>query len=170
MASNANIASDQHRPAAAGSETHYSFAHGPIPRDAPPLLTSHSTFLDTTTLPPRSILLRGVNLASSAKVPRSRPVKKGGDGPASDDRVVWLSPADDVAHGDAGDGAGHRMHSHILEGFWEGQEAGGEPDGWFNGGTLDLDDADEHLERLRGWGFNVVRYIVTWESLEHAGP
>ncbi|MDR2079802.1 MAG: glycoside hydrolase family 5 protein [Treponema sp.] len=40
----------------------------------------------------------------------------------------------------------------------------------FIGRPFPLEDAEAHLERLRRWGFSLIRFIITWEALEHAGP
>src|SRR5882757_679939 len=40
----------------------------------------------------------------------------------------------------------------------------------FVGRPFPLEEADEHLGRIAGWGFNVIRLLVTWEAVEHAGP
>jgi hypothetical protein len=33
-----------------------------------------------------------------------------------------------------------------------------------------ISDAHSHFSRLRRWGYNTIRYLFTWEALEHAGP
>ena len=40
----------------------------------------------------------------------------------------------------------------------------------FIGRPFPLDEADEHFARLKHWGLDCLRFIVTWEALAHAGP
>ena len=40
----------------------------------------------------------------------------------------------------------------------------------FVGRPCPLEDLEGHLQRLREWGFNLLRLLVTWEAVEHAGP
>ena len=40
----------------------------------------------------------------------------------------------------------------------------------FIGRPFPPEEMDEHLGRIAGWGFNVLRLLVTWEAVEHAGP
>ncbi|KAG0154128.1 hypothetical protein PDIDSM_1508 [Penicillium digitatum] len=40
----------------------------------------------------------------------------------------------------------------------------------FVGRPFPLEDAHVHFKRLRKWGYNTIRYIFTWEAIEHAGP
>ncbi|KAI0089638.1 glycoside hydrolase family 5 protein [Irpex rosettiformis] len=40
----------------------------------------------------------------------------------------------------------------------------------FVGRPFPLDKAHEHFSRLRRWGFTFIRFLITWESVEHAGP
>lgn len=40
----------------------------------------------------------------------------------------------------------------------------------FIGRPFPLEEADEHLGRIAGWGFNCLRLLTTWEAVEHAGP
>lgn len=40
----------------------------------------------------------------------------------------------------------------------------------FIGRPFPLEEADEHFARLKHWGLDFLRFIVTWEAIEHAGP
>ncbi|ANB12501.1 hydrolase [Sugiyamaella lignohabitans] len=48
--------------------------------------------------------------------------------------------------------------------FWDGDNVS------FIGRPLDLEEAPEHLERIRSWGYNTIRYLYSWEAIEHSGP
>jgi hypothetical protein len=40
----------------------------------------------------------------------------------------------------------------------------------FVGRPFTLDHAEEHLDRIKNWGFNALRLLTTWEAVEHKGP
>ncbi|GAA5830363.1 hypothetical protein JCM11251_001323 [Rhodosporidiobolus azoricus] len=103
----------------------------PVTGDRVPPHYIHSSSAHFRLTDGRTILLRGINLASSAKTPRGQPGSQ-------------------------------------KEGFWEG--AKGEQKMSFVGRVLEFDEADEHLTRLKGWGFNCLRFVTTWEAIEHEGP
>ncbi|KAJ5475487.1 glycosyl hydrolase [Penicillium diatomitis] len=54
--------------------------------------------------------------------------------------------------------------SYIYEDFFEADDVS------FVGRPFPLDEAHTHFKRLRKWGYNAIRYIFTWEAIEHSGP
>lgn len=77
----------------------------------------------------RTILLRGINMGGSSKVP------------VNPDGATWN-----------------------RSGFYDHRQVS------FVGRPFPLAEADEHFRRLKAWGFNFLRLLVTWEAIEHAGP
>jgi Glycoside hydrolase family 5 C-terminal domain/Cellulase (glycosyl hydrolase family 5) len=54
--------------------------------------------------------------------------------------------------------------THLREGFFEHRRVS------FVGRPFPLEEADEHFSRLREWGLTFLRFLITWEAVEHAGP
>lgn len=48
--------------------------------------------------------------------------------------------------------------------YWDGDNVS------YAGRPFSVDQAPQHLERIKSWGYNTIRYVYTWEALEHSGP
>ncbi|KAL8851105.1 MAG: hypothetical protein Q9221_004001 [Calogaya cf. arnoldii] len=56
------------------------------------------------------------------------------------------------------------LPSHKLDHFYDGDDVS------FVGRPFSVDEAHLHFSRLKSWGYTLIRYIFTWEAIEHAGP
>jgi hypothetical protein len=54
--------------------------------------------------------------------------------------------------------------TYHKEGFYDHRNVS------FVGRPFPLAEADEHFKRLRAWGLTFLRFLTTWEAVEHAGP
>ncbi|MCA9892301.1 MAG: cellulase family glycosylhydrolase [Anaerolineae bacterium] len=54
--------------------------------------------------------------------------------------------------------------SHMAKGFFDHKNVS------FVGRPFPLEEADCHFRRLKHWGLDFVRLVVTWEAIEHSGP
>lgn len=85
-----------------------------------------STFRDAQN---REVTLRGINIDSLAKFPKTP-----------------------------------NLPSYVPDKFYDGDNVS------FIGRPFALEDAHVHFKRLKSWGYNTIRYIFTWEAIEHRGP
>ena len=112
------------------------------PLDSDLISTGHSAFLKPALQqahPARSLILRGINLSSSAKFPHytADSIPDATDSRSQRDHRRWMRAG---------------VKSHEPSGLWDEAESGGH-DGWFNGAPFPLDEADvsatrsEHVRR-----------------------
>ena len=55
-------------------------------------------------------------------------------------------------------------HTHLPDSLDETRDIS------FIGRPFPLEEADEHFARLKHWGLDFLRFVVTWEAVEHTGP
>ena len=54
--------------------------------------------------------------------------------------------------------------SHESSNFFHGDDVS------FVGRPFNEEEAHLHFARLKRWGYNTIRYVFTWEAIEHEGP
>ncbi|KAG8848316.1 hypothetical protein FRC20_002600, partial [Serendipita sp. 405] len=129
--------------------------------------TLNSHFVDQSS---RVRILRGVNLCGSSKSPVGKPswilegfweAVEAADGDSFVGRPLQLSK-EEYDSMNLGEGNAQLADDDMDDGGY----VGGQRFELFS----DSGEADIHLARLRGWGFTLLRFVFTWEALEHAGP
>ena len=65
--------------------------------------------------------------------------------------------------GDAKFPAHPDVPSHVRENFFDGDNVS------FVDRPFSISEAHYHFARIKRWGYNCIRYIFTWEALEHVG-
>ncbi|KAI1319894.1 hypothetical protein EDD11_002568 [Mortierella claussenii] len=116
-------------------------------------------FRDTDTQ--RAWLLRGVNLSGSCKFPKYPvpvPSHVGGDA-----FLTYSTLSSPISSSSA-----QNMNSDDAEADETSRNAKARIS--FVGRPFELKEADEHLARLKHWGFRMIRWVVTWEAIEHQAP
>ncbi|KAI9839740.1 MAG: hypothetical protein M1837_002028 [Sclerophora amabilis] len=66
--------------------------------------------------------------------------------------------------GDAKNPSWPDQPSHIPDNFFDADKLS------FVNRPFSVDEAHLHFGRLKRWGYNTIRYIFTWEAIEHEGP
>ncbi|KAF9416370.1 hypothetical protein BGZ94_010243 [Podila epigama] len=149
------------------STTKHSSRRLHVLRDDPFLREEHTN---------RAWLLRGVNLSGSCKFPKhpvSQPSHVGGEPflpphPTLQSTTTNLIKRNDTEAVKNADGNVNTLNCKVNNNPKENTSE--VPRISFVGRPFELQDADEHLARLRHWGFRMIRWVITWEAIEHQAP